>query len=618
MTKLEDYRAGDAEPRPTANAKSSTWSRQQGRVSFSKPSSSKPRPENASIHDQEQEDAYFTELLSYSLERLGKEPELLKADQDHLRKQAEDSAVKHYKAFINTASCLEAARDEMQGLAGHVDALLQDIPVLDRVCEQFVTTAKTLQAKQSENKQLQSNHATMLELLEVPQLMDTCVRNGSYDDALDLKGFIGKLAFMHSDLKAVQNLVKDVDAASASMLEQLLQKLRSNIQLPDCLRMIGYLRRLGVFSEKELRLQFLQCREEYMAEVIEDLEEQSAYDYLKRLTDIHRLHLFDVVMQYRAIFSDDQSAQDGESQDGGLVFSWAEHRVCLYLEALRQHLPGITEGGSLASVLEHCMYCGMSLARVGLDIRGLLPPIFEACVLNLFSKTVGTAVDTFLMVLDSHKWTAMPSMAARSRSRSLPSSDSPQAASSSKPAGTPADSAGTPGGDPSTPPYTLMEHAPLAIFVNGLLTAFNELRHCAPLSLAVPLASILQEALTRVSSGTVHYSSARTLNSTEQPLFAATARALCQSAAPYTVSCYKRVYPETSARLDTEQAVKGLKELIQSWDQERSQMSELENNQKPKKASVRPPKANIQSAPPQIASNQLSRNSDVKSAETGT
>lgn len=35
------------------------------------------------------------------------------------------------------------------------------------------------------------------------------------------------------------------------------------------------------------------------------------------------------------------------------------------------------------------MYCGMSLARVGLDIRGLLPPMFEACVLGLFSK-VGT------------------------------------------------------------------------------------------------------------------------------------------------------------------------------------------------------------------------------------
>ena len=90
----------------------------------------------------------------------------------------------------------------------------------------------------------------MLELLEVPQLMDTCIRNGSYDDALDLKGFIGKLAFMHSDLTVVQSLVKEMDQASQSMLEQLLQKLHTNVQLPDCLRIIGYLRRLGVFSER--------------------------------------------------------------------------------------------------------------------------------------------------------------------------------------------------------------------------------------------------------------------------------------------------------------------------------------------------------------------------------
>ena len=72
-------------------------------------------------------------------------------------------------------------------------------------------------------------------------------------------------------------------------------------------------------------------------------------------------------------------------------------------------------------------------------------------------------------------------------------------------------------------------------------------------------------------NGTAHYSSAHTLNTTEQPLFAATARALCQLAAPYTVSCYKRIYPETSVKLDTEQAMKRLKEVIQSWDQEQAQ-----------------------------------------------
>ena len=42
------------------------------------------------------------------------------------------------------------------------------------------------------------------------------------------------------------------------------------------------------------------------------------------------------------------------------------------------------------------------------------------------------------------------------------------------------------------PPYALLEHAPLAVLTNGLLAAFNELRHCAPLSLAAPVAQTVQ------------------------------------------------------------------------------------------------------------------------------
>lgn len=51
-----------------------------------------------------------------------------------------------------------------------------------------------------------------------------------------------------------------VNEVGQTMLEQLLSRLRSSLQLPECLRTMGYLRRIAVFSEAELRLQFLRCR----------------------------------------------------------------------------------------------------------------------------------------------------------------------------------------------------------------------------------------------------------------------------------------------------------------------------------------------------------------------
>lgn len=56
----------------------------------------------------------------------------------------------------------------------------------------------------------------------------------------------------------MQDIGKEVKKASRLMLNQLLQQLKGDIQLPACLRIIGYLRQLETFNEPELRIKFLQ------------------------------------------------------------------------------------------------------------------------------------------------------------------------------------------------------------------------------------------------------------------------------------------------------------------------------------------------------------------------
>ncbi len=469
-----------------------------------------------------EEASYFSELLGYGADRLGREPELLAAEQERLRRGVQEAVAGRHGAFVAAAAAAAAARARLAAAAAALARLDADLPALAAAAERFRGEAAGAAARRAALRALAAQHAAVVDLLEAPALMGACARAGHYDEALDLRAFAAKLAAVHGELPAVRALAADAGAAAAAMRGALLARLEGPVPLPECLRLVGHLRRLGGLPEAALRAAFLARRGAWLDALAAELEERPAHEFLKRLTDVHRLHLFDVLMQHRAVFGDGDGDGDGDAALAG----WAARRVGAYLAALRRHLPEVADGGALASVLDHAMHCGASLGRAGLDFRPVLAPPFEAAALALLRRGVGAADAALRALLEAHRWGGAGAVRAR-----------PAAADA------PAEAA-------DAPPAALLDHPPLAVYANGLLAALNELRHCAPLAIAGASAAALQASLVGAAGALVRASAARALGEAEAPAFGAARAALAGTLCPHVAACFGRVFAGGEALLD--------------------------------------------------------------------
>ncbi|RZC52855.1 hypothetical protein C5167_021278 [Papaver somniferum] len=108
-----------------------------------------------------------------------------------------------------------------------------------------------------------------------------------------------------------------------------------------------------------------------------------------------------------------------------------------------------------------------------------------------------------------------------------------------------------------------MEHPPLAIFVNGVSAAMNELRPCAPVSLKLVLAQEVIKGLRAVSDSLMLYNATRMLRQNESQLFLSLCRAFLEVAYPHCATCFGRCYPGGAALItESKSLFDGVSQLL--------------------------------------------------------
>lgn len=479
---------------------------------------------------------YLQDLNSFHVDRLQSEPIYLHDKKQQIQDEIKNLAFSNYKTFIRTAQCSKEIYSDFSIIETKLDSLINKLPDFGSLCDNFTKIIQTMNTHRRTNNLTLQKHNQLLEILEISQLMDTCVRNEYYEEALDLASYVKRLdKKFSSTIPLIKQIVADVNQSLNLMLKQLLQQLRTNLQFNQCLKIIGIIRRLDVFTESELRVKFLQLRDIWLQSLLNAIPTNDSYQHITKTIEEYRIHLFDIITQYRAIFSssDDTNSSnetfkitDQSNNDTRLFYTWLQQKIKMFLFILSKDLK-LGVGNRLDSVLSQSMYFGLAFSRVGLDFRVLMVPLFEEAILEQIKKQINEANLKFEDSMSKLNWSELYSENQSQSQQQQQQIDMINKTSL------------------INPPITLLDYTPLAVYLNCLLGCFNELRLCAPLSLFTQVTILIRESLKQMSSFLNVYfrKEKQTFDSNELNLFKDLIQQLAFKLIPFLEQCLFVLFP---------------------------------------------------------------------------
>lgn len=424
--------------------------------------------------------SYLKHLSALDLTSIRLEPSALSSESSQLRTELTNLCHDQHGTFLTVHSTTRDLNQSFGSLDESLGNLLKDLPDLESQCRAFAASTREIQSSRSRASLVLEQHDKLLDVLTIPQLIDTCSRNGHYAEALDLAAHAASLASRFPDIQAICDVAAEAEICVRGIRANLLMVLREPAKLPALAKAVNLLRRMKALDENELALAFLTGRVTNLNASIAAIERdgadqlEEASRYLKRYIDVFRENLHEIVTQFSTIFL--ERAPTEQTHPGPipivqthnhLLGEVAHHVVELLRSVLNFSLPHISDPSALNALLSQLSYCGSAFARIGLDFRPMLPTLFEQAVIVGVSRTLEQGATAFSQRMQQMQ-----------RSQKLPALwlVTPEQA------GDPPIAPRSTSGSTYQPPSLLSSYPPIAMLANSHINALNQLRLLAPVN----------------------------------------------------------------------------------------------------------------------------------------
>ena len=195
---------------------------------------------------------YISHLATLPLTELSQEPLTLQTQSHHLTSSLTSFTHASYPTFISLHKNITSFASSIESLSSSLNILLNtSLPVLEDSTDVWKDRLEAILLERNKARVVLEQHEKIRDLLDIPVLIDTCVRNGHFGEALSLAGHVASLIHRAKDNPPPAILTSVLVEVQHSMTQMHLLLLsilyEPNKKLPALWKAVSFLRKMDAF-----------------------------------------------------------------------------------------------------------------------------------------------------------------------------------------------------------------------------------------------------------------------------------------------------------------------------------------------------------------------------------